>query len=324
MLSNITAEQAFSWSISLTKQIDFNCLTNEMVTILTSISGVDEVNAYEVYAGRQVRSSGESDVTEKVIRRFPVDFTLVEQDDEYIELLSNLPSGDALQVLDYKEEKIALMQVRHCIGPDRAILVLGQINEVMLAIFQHLLALYTNQVILHDYKERDLLTRLPNRQTFDNRFFQVCDYFREHQLHRELNDKGSWIAMLDIDRFKRVNDEHGHQCGDEVLLHFSQLMEQSFRYNDFLFRFGGEEFVVILNLVEMNFAKVVLERFRESVAQYDFPEVGKVTVSIGATHIDSESMPIGLLGDADAALYHAKHSGRNKLVFYEAMERRAI
>lgn len=120
MLSNVTVEQAFSWSISLTKQIDFNCLTNEMVTILTSISGVDEVNAYEVYAGRQVRSSGESDVTEKVIRRFPVDFTLVEQDDEYIELLRNLPSGDALQVLDYKAEKLVLMQVHHCIGPDRA------------------------------------------------------------------------------------------------------------------------------------------------------------------------------------------------------------
>jgi diguanylate cyclase (GGDEF)-like protein len=320
-LSNVTSEQAFSWSISLTKQIDFNSLTNEMVAILASIEGVDEVNAYEVYAGRQVRSSGEPDVNEKVIRRFPVDFTLVEQDDEYIELLSHLSAGDALQMLDYKSEKIVLMQVCHCIGPDRAILVLGQINDAMLEIFQHLLALYTNQVILHDYKERDLLTRLSNRQTFDNRFFQVCDYFREHQLHRELDDKGSWIAMLDIDHFKRVNDEYGHQCGDEVLLHFSQLMEQSFRYNDFLFRFGGEEFVVILNLVEMDFARMVLERFRESVAQYQFPTVGKITVSIGVTHIDSESMPIGLLGDADAALYHAKHSGRDKLVFYEEMER---
>ncbi len=319
MCIHVTAEQAFDWSIRLTKQVDFNCLTNEIVAILTSIAGVTEVNAYEVYAGRQVKSSGEPDITKKVIRRFPVDFTLLEQDDEYIELLSNMPSGDVLQVVDFKAEKLALMQVHHCVGPERAILIMGQINTAMLDVFRYLLAIYTNQVILHDYKERDLLTHLPNRQTFDSRFFQVCDYFREHQLHRELHDKGSWIAMLDIDYFKRVNDEYGHQCGDEVLLHFSQLMEQSFRYNDFLFRFGGEEFVVILNLVEMDFARMVLERFRKAVAQYQFPMVGKITVSMGVTHIDSESMPVALLGDADAALYHAKHSGRDRLVFYEEM-----
>jgi len=55
-----------------------------------------------------------------------------------------------------------------------------------------------------------------------------------------MQDKGSWIAMLDIDHFKVVNDSFGHLYGDEVLLYFSQIMEKSFRYNDFLFRFGGE------------------------------------------------------------------------------------
>jgi diguanylate cyclase (GGDEF)-like protein len=179
---------------------------------------------------------------------------------------------------------------------------------------------YVNQVQLHDNKERDLLTRLPNRQSFDMRLFQVCEYFREHHLSDAVQDKGSWIAMLDIDHFKAVNDSFGHLYGDEVLLHFSQIMEKSFRYNDFLFRFGGEEFIVILNLVDMASAKEVFQRFRETIAQFKFPTVGRVTVSIGVTHIDSNALPASLLDYADKALYHAKGAGRNQVIFYEDMD----
>jgi diguanylate cyclase (GGDEF)-like protein len=97
-------------------------------------------------------------------------------------------------------------------------------------------------------------------------------------------------------------------------------MEKSFRYNDFLFRFGGEEFVVILNLVDMASARDVFDRFRETIAQFNFPTVGRVTVSIGVTHIDSHALPASLLDHADKALYHAKGQGRNQVVFYEDMD----
>jgi diguanylate cyclase (GGDEF)-like protein len=105
--------------------------------------------------------------------------------------------------------------------------------------------------------------------------------------------------------------------GDEVLLLFSQMMEKHFRYNDFLFRFGGEEFVVILNLVDQENAEWVFERFRQRIGEFEFPTVGRVTVSIGVTHIDSAIMPSTILDRADKALYYAKSNGRNQVVIYE-------
>jgi len=112
----------------------------------------------------------------------------------------------------------------------------------------------------------------------------------------------------------------GHLYGDEVLLHFSQLMQKSFRYNDFLFRFGGEEFVVVLNLVNKAAAMMVFDRFRQAVEAFNFPTVGQVTVSIGVTHIDSQALPASLLDHADKALYQSKETGRNQVIFYEDMD----
>jgi len=319
VLSNVTAEQAFTWAERLTSQSDFNALTNDMVAILEQLPSVQLVAVYEVFGGRQVKTNESGNYAERVIRRFPVDFSKQEYSDEYADLLNTFTVETAVQLVDYKFERFLLLHVPNSIGPDRTILVKAEISEQLIELCKRLLAIYANQVQLHDNKERDLLTRLPNRQSFDMRLFQVCEYFREHNLSTAVQDKGSWIAMLDIDHFKAVNDSFGHLYGDEVLLHFSQIMEKSFRYNDFLFRFGGEEFIVILNLVDMASAREVFERFRETIAQFKFPTVGRVTVSIGVTHIDSHALPASLLDHADKALYHAKGSGRNQVVFYDDM-----
>jgi len=319
MLDNVTAEQAFEWAERLTRQRDFNALTKEIDVILGGLPSVRQVAIYEVYAGKQVRSSDNSAV-ERVVRRFPVDFATIEHHDEFADLLNTMVIASDVQLVDYKSERLVLLHIPNSIGPDRTILLKAEISDQLIELCKYLLAIYANQVQLHDNKERDLLTRLPNRQSFDMRLFQVCEYFREHHLSDAVQDKGSWIAMLDIDHFKAVNDSFGHLYGDEVLLHFSQIMEKSFRYNDFLFRFGGEEFIVILNLVDMVSAREVFERFRETIAQFKFPTVGRVTVSIGVTHIDSNALPASLLDYADKALYHAKGSGRNQVVFYEDMD----
>jgi diguanylate cyclase (GGDEF)-like protein len=164
-----------------------------------------------------------------------------------------------------------------------------------------------------------VLTKLPNRQSLDARLLQVCEHYSDYQVIDMTQEKSSWIAILDIDHFKRVNDNFGHLYGDEVLLIFSQLMGKCFRYHDFLFRFGGEEFVVILNLAFQESAIAAFNRFREVVGNYNFPTVGRVTVSIGVTHVDGKSMPTTQLDHADKALYHAKDSGRNRVVLYEDM-----
>jgi diguanylate cyclase (GGDEF)-like protein len=102
--------------------------------------------------------------------------------------------------------------------------------------------------------EKDSLTGLYNRRTYDQKLSNLLQrQYRNQKISRQLENENrkedlkgsSWLAVVDIDLFKRVNDKFGHIYGDEVLLILSQLMQKSFRHNDLLFRFGGEEFLLI-------------------------------------------------------------------------------
>jgi Diguanylate cyclase, GGDEF domain len=91
----------------------------------------------------------------------------------------------------------------------------------------------------------------------------------------------SWLGLVDIDKFKCINDNYGHLFGDEVLLLVSQLMKKSFRGTDQLFRFGGEEFVIVLDHATTEGVEVAFDRLRETIAAFEFPQVGRVTISLG-------------------------------------------
>jgi diguanylate cyclase (GGDEF)-like protein len=115
-----------------------------------------------------------------------------------------------------------------------------------------------------------------------------------------------------------VNDTFGHIYGDEVLLLLSQLMKNTFRPSDLLFRFGGEEFVVIVQTENQKISADIFERFRIAVEKYNFPQVGQITISTGATRLMAEhAIASEIVGRADQALYLAKENGRNKLFLYE-------
>ena len=125
--------------------------------------------------------------------------------------------------------------------------------------------------------------------------------------------------MIDIDHFKQVNDRYGHLFGDEMLILLADTMRRSFRRRDKLFRFGGEEFVVILRHAGEQRAQQVFERFRLAVMDREFPQLGRMTVSIGYTRIRAFDTPSNLIGRADEALYYAKRHGRNQLRCYEVL-----
>ena len=127
--------------------------------------------------------------------------------------------------------------------------------------------------------------------------------------------------MLDLDHFKRVNDDFGHLYGDEILVHFANLMRTTFRSADQLYRFGGEEFVVIFGVEPRERGgEATLERFRRAVEAHRFPGVGKVTVSIGFARVADALTPAPILIDrADEALYYAKEHGRNRVCGWEAL-----
>jgi len=118
---------------------------------------------------------------------------------------------------------------------------------------------------------------------------------------------------MDLDRFKRINDNFGHLIGDEVLLTFANILRRTLRDSDLIFRYGGEEFIALLQDASHASIEEVLERVRRNVASHDFPLVGKVTVSIGFAALDGQTSPLDVLEKADRALYYAKDHGRDQV-----------
>ena len=195
----------------------------------------------------------------------------------------------------------------------------------MLQVMEGILSVYRNYQSLLDYSERDSLTGLLNRKTFDEKFARMVNAkpadsaphgSEERRHHTDV--KSQWLAVIDIDHFKRVNDVFGHLYGDEVLILVANVLRASFRAQDRVFRFGGEEFVILLRSTTLADAQMVFERFRENIEQYAFPQVGKITVSIGFASIQHET-PVTILGHADQALYYAKDHGRNQVCYYDAL-----
>lgn len=188
------------------------------------------------------------------------------------------------------------------------------------------LLVYTNYLSLLNESETDTLTGLLNRRTFENNLERIileqaaiCAPSSE-QLNPDQRASNKnlphWLAVMDIDHFKRINDEFGHLYGDEVLLLLSRIMKRVFRQSDKLFRFGGEEFIVVLDRTNLANAKNVLGRFRTAIEDYHFPQVGCVKISIGFVMLDKPDVPSSIVGRADQALYYAKEHGRNQVCFY--------
>lgn len=188
---------------------------------------------------------------------------------------------------------------------------------------------FANHISLLNYGEADTLTGLASRKTFDKHLFELLGKADADSAASALSgnvrrqgcsdDSRHWLAVCDIDKFKSVNDNYGHLIGDEVLILLGQLMRQSFRFDDQLFRFGGEEFVVVLQPAAQTSAFNTLERFRKDVASTVFSRVGHVTISIGFSQLLPYDTPTDVIDRADEALYYAKQNGRDQVCNYETL-----
>lgn len=189
------------------------------------------------------------------------------------------------------------------------------------ALVASVLRLHRNFQSLLDDSERDTLTGLRNRKTFDREFLKLTTEPMAMAAGRRPGNADAaigccWLGVIDIDHFKRVNDVHGHLIGDEVLLMLSRLMTRSFRLNDHLFRFGGEEFVVLMRCADEPQALAGLERLRGLVQAFAFPRVGQVTISIGSSAVRPGEPPSAAFQRADQAVYWAKAHGRNQVASF--------
>jgi diguanylate cyclase (GGDEF)-like protein len=190
-----------------------------------------------------------------------------------------------------------------------------------------MLRVYRNMQGLLDYSERDMLTGLLNRKTFDDSFYKACAVSATGQAPAEARreprpDLKAYLGLIDIDHFKQVNDRHGHLICDEVLLLLSRLMRASFRFHDRLYRFGGEEFVVLLRCGSDQHATLAFERLRAVTEAYPFPQVGRITVSIGFTDVRLDDNPSQAFERADKAVYWAKAHGRNQVAEHADLVKR--
>ena len=170
------------------------------------------------------------------------------------------------------------------------------------------------RVYLHQAAESeartDQLTQLPNRRYFD-------EYCRLLASRRRATDRVA-ILSVDVDRFKQLNDQHGHQVGDVVLRAIANAIQFSVREEDVPVRFGGEEFLVLLRNPAPGVALGIGERIRQSVRELDLLDVGvteRVTVSVGVASGQHAGEPVDdIVERADRALYEAKRTGRDRVV----------
>ncbi|WP_028310651.1 GGDEF domain-containing protein [Derxia gummosa] len=207
----------------------------------------------------------------------------------------------ALFPLASDREVIAVMEVltRDSMSPREQRMALG------------VLRILRNHLAILDYSEHDTLTGLLNRKTFDGRFNKLVTRVSRAE------GEAPWFAIADIDRFKSINDNFGHLFGDEVLLLLARLMRENFRGGDKLYRFGGEEFIVTLDRATADAAESAFERLRHRVEAHAFPQVGRVTISLGFTTVLPGDLPANAIERADTALYYAKENGRNRVCGYE-------
>ncbi|MGM0481601.1 MAG: GGDEF domain-containing protein [Pseudomonadota bacterium] len=159
---------------------------------------------------------------------------------------------------------------------------------------------------LHRQAVRDHLTGLGNRALLD----EILTHL--HIKQRRDQERSHCVMMLDLDGFKDVNDEYGHQQGDDILRTFADLIKQAVRDSDQVFRFGGDEFVIVMEDTDLYQAQTVYQRLRLALAACSELQMYNLTISAGTARLNS-LMPVEqIMQEADQRLYQAKQSGKNQ------------
>lgn len=160
--------------------------------------------------------------------------------------------------------------------------------------------------MLRYYSDHDALSNCFNRRTFNESLEQLA--------RSRAKGKPCTFLLIDIDHFKSINDEHGHLVGDRIITQVAAELGRSLSTGIPLFRYGGEEFAIILEDTSEQTGRELAERLRKAIDDYNFQEV-KVSISIGvAEWLPSHPSVNAALGHADKALYAAKHAGRNRVM----------
>jgi diguanylate cyclase (GGDEF)-like protein len=164
---------------------------------------------------------------------------------------------------------------------------------------------------LSDLATKDSLTGVGNRRALDHKLIEVL----ANQARRPSDIS---LLLLDLDHFKKINDEYGHMVGDQILIRIAEIIETRIRITDSLYRFGGEEFVIMPLELNLEQAESFANQLRELVEKQELVTEKKVTISMGAAQYQAGETSESWLKRADEALYRAKNSGRNRVCVAKA------
>jgi len=254
---------------------------------------------------------------------------VINEGKEFEDVLLDLtqPNGDTVHTLvNFSPVHAPNGAVRGCLISIDNVSELYRANEKLLELVGELNA--TRDEIEQKNKElNSLVSRDPLTGCFNRRF--MFEYLEERFVEAQSEGSTFSCIMADIDHFKNFNDRYGHAVGDEVIRATVRAMQSGLRVNDMLFRYGGEEFCVVLPETSLAEAGQVAERLRESVELYAGKSVRSndvtITSSFGVAGLDGSMLdPAELVGRADEALYQAKNQGRNRVILWQANTKAAV
>ncbi len=198
---------------------------------------------------------------------------------------------------------------------------------------------YRNMYALLEYSDRDALTGLLNRKSLDEAFYsavleeldgvigepktagqpKALEPERRHRVPANY-----WLGSAIVDNFALINEQHGPLIAQEVLLLVARAMNNTFRTYDRIYRFGREHFGVLMHCPDEALVLAAFERFRANVEKFNFPQVGRVTVSCGYTSVMADDSPASALEKTQRAVDFAQLSGRNKVCSHLGLVRRGF
>ena len=165
--------------------------------------------------------------------------------------------------------------------------------------------MFRQQTMLKELSVKDPLTGAGNRRAMEEMLLDITEQVRTLKNHNYS------LILIDLDKFKTINDQFGHSVGDNILRDFTDVVNKKLSKDDHLFRFGGEEFVVISHKSDADNCFKLAEKLRESIDQHSFDQQLHVTISLGIAQYKPEETGFEWLGRADKAMYKAKEAGRN-------------
>ena len=213
------------------------------------------------------------------------------------------------------------------------------LSQDQLLKIEQLRRIYRNMYSLLEYSDRDALSGLLNRKSLDDAFYSAVleeldgvtgeaatparpagmSHERRHRVPANY-----WLGSAVIDNFSEVNEKHGHLIAEEVLLLVARVMNNTFRTYDRIYRFGGEHFGVLMHCPDEALVLAAFERFRANVEKFNFPQVGRVTVSCGFTSVMADDSPSSALEKTERAVDFAQRSGRNRVSSHLGLVRRGF